>query len=269
MDARVLVTGATSGIGEATVDLLQAEDVEVWGTARSREDLEALEGRGVHSLELDLADTTSIHEASTTVDPGQPLDGLVHNAGIGVPGAVEDLGPSAWRRQFQVNLFGPVELTRQLAPALRAGRGRIVLVSSLAALTHLPYYGAYSASKAALERVGDTLRLELADAGVDVTTVQPGPVATGFQDRSRLLLEEHVDVEASPHREAYQNVDDLVVDALPTVSTNAVAKAILRGLTAPRPPTRIPVGRLPWIGAKVLTWLPDRMQDRLLDWVFS
>lgn len=269
MADRVLLTGATSGIGQATIDRLLESGFEVWATARQPEDLDALEERGARAVELDLRDRDSLAAAAEAIGPGDPLDGLVHNAGIGIPGAVEDLEPEAWSKQFAVNVRGPLALTRELAPALRAAEGRIVAVSSLAALTHVPYYGAYCASKAALETAMDALRCELAPAGVDVTIVQPGPVETGFQPRSRRLLEAHVDVEDSPHREAYERVDEVFLAALPTVEAEDVAAAIERGLRDRRPPTRIPVGRRAWLGAKLLGWLPDRLQDRVLAWYFD
>lgn len=269
MARRVLVTGATSGIGEATVDRLLDEGADVLATARSAEDLERLAEQGADPIELELRDPDSLAEAAGEVGADRPLDGLVHNAGIGIPGAVEDLGRKAWQRQFDVNLFGPVELTRLLAPALREAEGRIVLVSSLAALTHLPYYAAYCASKAALETVGDTLRLEMGPAGVDVSIIEPGPVATRFQARAGALLGEHVDVEASPHADAYEGVDERFVESMPTVSADDVARAIMKGLTARRPPTRIPVGRRSWMATKVLGWLPDRLQDRMLRWALG
>lgn len=268
MGRRVLLTGATSGIGEATVGRLIDDGWDVLATARRKTDLEALAERGATPVRLDLTDDESIREAAAQVDPSEPLDGLVHNAGVGVLGAIEDLGPDAWRHQFAVNLFGPLELTRQLAPALRAAEGRIVFVSSLAALTHVPLYGAYCTSKSALETAGDTLRAEMASAGVDVTMVEPGPVETRFQPRARELLETYVDVEASPHRRSYERLEDAILGAMGEIPVEKVAKAIERGLTARRPPTRIPVGRLAWIGAKLVGWLPARVQDRVLGWFF-
>jgi short-subunit dehydrogenase len=266
--SRVLVTGATSGIGQATVDRLLARDVEVWATARSPEDLEALKARGARPVYLDLREDEAIADLAAELGPGEPLDGLVHNAGIGIPGAVEDLDRPALSAQLDVNVVGPIELTRRLAPGLRAAEGAIVLVSSLAALTHVPCYGGYCASKSALEALGDTLRLEMGPAGVDVCMVQPGPVATAFQDRSRRLLEAYVDVAASEYREAYERIDEAIIGSLPRVDVDDVAQAIERGLTAERPPTRIPVGRWAGLGAKLLGWLPDRVHDRVLRWLF-
>jgi short-subunit dehydrogenase len=269
MAGRVLVTGATSGIGRAALDRLLDRGFEVWATARSPEDLEALEDRGARPVYLDLREPEAIAEVAAELGPEEPLDGLVHNAGIGIPGAVEDLDREALGQQMAVNVVGPVDLTRRLAAGLRAAEGRIVLVSSLAALTPVPYYGGYCASKSALEALGDTLRLEMGPAGVDVCMVEPGPVATAFQARSRRLLAEHVDVEASVHRDAYERVDEAIVDSLPRVDVDDVAQAIERGLTAKRPPTRIPVGRLAGLGAKLLSWLPDRAHDRVLRWLFD
>lgn len=268
MARRVLVTGATSGIGAATVDRLMP-DWTVYATARRTEDLDELEAKGCHPVRLDLTDEASIRACAKAVGLEEGLDGVVHNAGIGIPGAIEDLPPEAWRQQLEVNVLGPTELTRLLSPALRRAKGRIVFVSSQAALTHLPLYGAYCASKQAIETVADTLRVELRDAGVKVSIVQPGPVQTRFQPRSRELLERYVDVDASPHRARYERVDEAIVDAAGSIPVEAVAAAIERGLTARWPPARIPVGRLSWLGAKVAQWLPASLQDRALRWFFK
>lgn len=269
MVRRVLVTGATSGIGEATVSRLLRSDWQVYATARREGDLEALEAQGCTPVRLDLTESGSIREAAQAVGLDSSLDGLVHNAGIGVPGAVEDLGPEAWRQQFSVNVFGPVELTRQLSPALRSGRGRVVFVSSQASITPVPYYGAYCASKAALEAVADALRFELRGSGAKVCIVQPGPVRTEFQGRAGELLDRYVDMEASPHSDAYESIDEAIVETAGTIPVEKVAKAIDRGLTSRWPPARIPVGRWAWMGAVVASWLPAWLQDRVLGYVFD
>jgi NAD(P)-dependent dehydrogenase (short-subunit alcohol dehydrogenase family) len=267
MAERVLVTGASSGIGEAAVERLLSEGFEVWATARSAEDRDRLDDRGARSIGLDLREPREIQTLAAEVG-SEPLDGLVHNAGIGVPGAVEDLDREAWLEQLEVNVVGPATLTRALAGALRDAEGRVVMVSSLAARTHVPFYGAYCASKAALEAAGDTLRAEMGPAGVDVSLVQPGPVATAFQARSRELLAEHVDVEESPHRESYERVAEAILERLPAVTADDVAAAIEECLTARRAPTRVAVGRLASLGTRALGWLPDRTQDRILRWLF-
>lgn len=269
MPRRVLLTGATSGIGAAAIKRLRSEGWEVYASARKEEDLEALKKKGCTPVELDLMDPESIEEAARSVGIESSLDGLVHNAGIGIPGAMEDLGWEAWHQQFRVNVFGPAELTRQLSPALRSGGGRVVFVSSQAAIIPVPYYGAYCASKRAVEAVGDALRFELASAGVKVCMVQPGPVRTEFQGRSEALLERFVDVEASPHGEAYERVDESIVKSAPGVSVEDVVDAIMRGLTGRWVPARVPVGRLAWLGAVVASWLPEALQDRVLRRVFE
>lgn len=266
MARRVLVTGATSGIGEATVDRLLDRGWTVLATARDPADLDGLEAAGARPVELDLADEASIAAAAREVGSDQPLDGIVHNAGIGIPGAVEDLDPSAWHDQFQVNVFGPVELTRRLAGPLREAGGRLVFVSSQAAISSVPLYGAYSASKAALESAGAALRAEMREAGVRVSLVQPGPVETPFQDRSRELLERHVDVDESPHSAAYEGVDRAVLEAAPGPTVDDVARAIERALTARWPPARIPVGRLSWLGVRLSQLLPTGLRDRVFRW---
>ncbi len=248
---------------------LLAEDWTVYATARRDGDLEELKARGCTPVRLDLSSLESIQEAAREVGIESTLDGLVHNAGVGIPGAIEDLGPGAWQQQFDVNVTGPIELTRQLSPALRSAKGRVVFVSSQAAITPVPYYGAYCASKRALEAVADALRFELREAGVEVCIVQPGPVRTEFQDRAGDLLDRYVDVEASPHRSAYERIDESILEAAGEIPVEKVAGAIIRALTGRWVPARVPVGWWAWAGAVLASWLPAKVQDRVLGRVFD
>jgi NAD(P)-dependent dehydrogenase (short-subunit alcohol dehydrogenase family) len=166
----VLVTGGSSGIGRCVARGLQARGYRVFATARRAPDLEVLRNEGFEAIPLELTDSASIREAADRVlerSEGR-LYGLFNNAGYGQTGAVEDLSREVLRAQFETNLFGPVELTNHIIPAMRRqGRGRIINNSSVLGLVALPFRGAYSASKFALEAITDSLRLELAGSGTN------------------------------------------------------------------------------------------------------
>ena len=137
---------------------------------------------------------------------GGRIDALFNNGAFAIPGAVEDLPRAALREIFETNLFGQVDLTNRLLPAMRAaGRGRMVMTSSVLGVVAAPWRGAYIATKFALEGITDTLRLELAGSGIHVVLIEPGPIATPFRaERRSRISSAHIDWRASPHRAAYE-----------------------------------------------------------------
>ena len=157
----VLITGCSSGIGRATALEAASRGHRVFATARDRAGLEELAGlSGIGALPLDVTDPESIRRAveAAAARTGR-IDALVNNAGYAQYGAVEDVSPEEWRRQFDVNLFGAIEVTRAVLPAMRQARGgTIVNVSSIAGKIAIPFSAPYSASKHALEAVSDALR---------------------------------------------------------------------------------------------------------------
>ena len=136
---------------------------------------------------------------------GGRIDALFNNGAFAIPGAVEDLPRAALRAIFETNLFGQIDLTNRLLPAMRAaGGGRVVFTSSVLGLVAAPWRGAYVATKFALEGIVDTLRLELAGSGVAIVLIEPGPIRTPFRRKSVPHFERHIDWQASPHRAAYE-----------------------------------------------------------------
>jgi NAD(P)-dependent dehydrogenase (short-subunit alcohol dehydrogenase family) len=196
----VLVTGCSTGIGEACARMLRDRGWTVYPTARKAGDLQALEAAGFTAIELDLADSASVLAAAAKVldlSDGQ-LGALVNNAGFGQPGAMEDLSREALRYQFEVNVFGMQQLTNQFIPLFRKqGRGRIVNVSSVVGRVALPFLGAYSASKFAMEAISDALRVELVDSGVAVSLIEPGPIITAFRTNAVEKTDEAIDTGSS------------------------------------------------------------------------
>ena len=179
---RILLTGASSGIGLEAALRLTERGHQVWGTSRDRERLPRVPG--LHPLALDLRSPDSIHEAVAAARAAAgAFDVLVNNAGSGHFGPLEHLDEEVVQDQFRILVFGPLQIVRLLLPDLRATRGRILNVSSLAARFPIPYMGPYSAAKAALSALSWNLQMELCHQGVEVVDLQPGDVLTGFNAR--------------------------------------------------------------------------------------
>lgn len=204
----ILVTGCSSGIGRACSILLKRDGWNVYATARTPQDLEELGKLGLHAIHLDYTDTNSIHHAFDTVmeDTGGRLDAVFNNGAYGQPGAVEDLSTDVLRAQFEANFFGVHELTSLCLPIMRnQGHGRIINCSSVLGFVPAPWRGAYVASKYALEGLTSTLRLELANTGVHVSLIEPGPLATRFSESALQKFLDNIDIENSAYRKFYES----------------------------------------------------------------
>lgn len=271
----VLVTGASSGIGRATALLLRDRGWTVYPTARRPEDLDALHAEGFEPIPLELSDPASVESAARTVLDrcGNRLGALVNNAGYGQPGALEDVSRDALRRQFETNVIGPADLTARLIPAFRAQcAGRIVFLSSVVGRVAIPFMGAYCASKYAVEALGDEWRMELAAAGISVSLVEPGPIATSFRRRTvREARAGGLDaLQSSPFAAHYARDwhDEVRTFTRPTdvfrKPPEAVAQKILHALESPRPRTRYPVTLAAHLGAWASRHLPPRLLDALM-----
>lgn len=178
-----LLTGAGSGIGHAVARLLLERGEEVLAVARSPSRAEEMTAAlpGLRTLVADLADAGAVEGLAGSLP--HALDSVVHAAGAVELGAVADLSAAAWTDQLAVNLVAPALLTRVALPALRTARGTVVLVNSGAGLRANPQWAAYAASKHGLRALADALRAEEQEAGVRVTSVYPGRVATGMQQK--------------------------------------------------------------------------------------
>ena len=207
----ILVTGCSTGIGAHCARALAAEGWDVHATARTPDDVAALRADGLTAHTLDYAEPETIRDTLGAVleRTGGRLGALFNNGAYSQPGAVEDLPIAALREQFEANLFGWAELTNRVVPVMRAqpagpfGRGRIVHCSSILGLVPFRWRGAYNASKFALEGLMLTQAMELRDASIHVAMIEPGPVRSHIALNALRHAERHIDVEASPHREAY------------------------------------------------------------------
>ncbi|MBZ0092292.1 MAG: SDR family NAD(P)-dependent oxidoreductase [Sulfuricellaceae bacterium] len=266
----VLITGCSSGIGLCLAQGLNARGYRVFATARQPADVANLRALGLESLRLDLADTDSIQAALDAIFAltGGTLFALINNGAYGQPGAVEDLRREVLREQFETNLFGTVDLSNRVIPAMRRqGHGRIVQISSLLGLVALPYRGAYTASKYALEGLSDTLRLELHGSGIAVCLVEPGPVSSHFRANAHAAYRKNIDAENSAHRDIYRAMERRLTKPGPaapfTLPPEAVLAKVIAALESRKPKSRYYVTFPTYLFAVLRRLLPNPA----LDWV--
>jgi NAD(P)-dependent dehydrogenase (short-subunit alcohol dehydrogenase family) len=266
--ARVaVVTGASSGIGEATVHALLGAGWRVYAGARRVERMQALVEAGARVLALDVTQESSMRTLRDTVlaEAGR-IDALVNNAGYGSYGAIEEVPLQEGRRQFDVNVFGLARMVQLVLPAMReARRGRIVNIASIGGKIHEPLGGWYHATKFAVEGFSDCLRMELAPFGIDVVVVEPGAIRTEWNAIARAGLRQHSGRGPYAAQAARQVALMAAADAsVLSSSPRVVARGVLRALTAHRPRTRYAVGG----GARSILllrrFLPDRTFDALM-----
>ena len=235
----ILITGCSTGIGYNAAELLKERGHRVIATARKFEDVARLENMGFESLQLDLADSSSIQNAVTAMlklTNGR-CDAVFHNGAFGQPGAVEDLSREVLRFQFETNVFGTHELTNLLLPVMRKqGHGRIIYNSSILGLVAMRYRGAYNASKYALEGLADTLRLELHDTNIFVSLIEPGPILSSFRQNSFALYQKNINKDMSVHKSAYETIEARLQKegaAMPfTLPAEAVTAKVIHALEA-------------------------------------
>ncbi|MBU6459998.1 MAG: SDR family NAD(P)-dependent oxidoreductase [Proteobacteria bacterium] len=267
----VIITGCSSGIGLCLAQGLFARGWVVIATARQQEDVEQLTALGLYSVKLDVSQETSIKTALDNIlhiTDGR-IDALVNNAGYGQPGAIEDLSRKCLQQQFETNFFGPFSLTNHILPYMRQqGQGRIINISSILGLVAMPYRGAYNASKFAIEAWSDTLRMELAGTGIEVSLIEPGPILSNFRSNSLLAFEANINATHSFHRNKYQ----IMLERLKkkgasqpfTLSPNSVLKKTIHALEASTPKTRYYVTFPTYIFSFLRHILPTSILDKCL-----
>lgn len=270
-DRSVLITGCSSGIGYASAKLLKAKGWRVFATVRKDADLVRLESEGFETFRLDYTDPITISEcvADITERTGGNLFGLFNNGAYGQPGALEDISRAALTAQFEANVFGWHELTRDCLKLMRAnGGGRIVNNSSVLGLTAMKWRGAYCATKFAIEAMSDTLRLELKGTNIHVSLIEPGPIATRFVEHAMAAFDRNVDESLSHYKENYVRQRQRLGGGgakrfkLPP---EAVAVKLLHALESRKPRRRYYVTVPTYVMAWARRLLPPPALDRLLD----
>ena len=285
----VVITGTSTGIGRAAALRLFRDGAGVLAGVRKHADAEGLlaeaaEQRGASTvagqivpLLLDVADQASLRLATRHVDETVGNDGLwalVHNAGIAMPGPVEFVSASDWRRQFDVNLFGPIELTQALLPLLRRGVAthgahvpRLMIVSSIGGRIAQAVNAPYTCSKFAASALGDSLRLELRRQGIGVTVLEPGAIATPIWAKGEAFARDFSS-DHPAHQLYGPEIDGITRlaarSAAGAIPPDRAADAIARALYARRAPARVLVGRDAKLGAFFKNWLPTAWFDAIL-----
>lgn len=265
----VLITGTSSGIGEACARHLAGLGFNVFAGVRRTEDGERVAGPRIEPVIVDVTDGGSVASAAAAIGSSvgnSGLAGLVNNAGIAVAGPLEFIDIRDFQRQLDVNVTGVLRTTQAMLPHLRNARGRIVNVSSIGGRVAIPLVGPYAASKFALEGMSDSLRRELRPWGMHVSLIEPGAVATPIWDKGVDQAEELERDAPAEVRERYGEIIDAVrkqseKNRTEGVPPREVAEAVAHALTADKPKIRYLVGRDAKMRAPMATVMPDRIMD--------
>lgn len=270
----VVITGVSTGLGQATAAALAHRGYRVFGSVRKLEDAATLEknlGPLFTPLLFDVTDSAAISMAVTEVkekigDIG--LNALVNNAGIVIPGPLKYTSLEDFRRHFEVNLFGLLDVTQQFLPLLGAVKnaphspGRIVNISSVSGKIAYPFMGGYAASKHALEAMSDSLRRELLLYGVDVILVEPGTTRTPIKEKYTEQIERYAE---SDYGEMFAGLEIQVAEREKTgLPVQKVVDVICTAVTSEHPKTRYAIPRKRLTSWLLPRWLPDRWLDRLV-----
>lgn len=265
----VVITGASSGIGRASVELMSQAGWQVFATVRKPADQDKLRSQNIVPVLMDVEDPASISAAGQEIESqlgGSGLDGLVNCAGIGVARPVEYASLDDIRQIFEINVFGQIAVTQALSRLLRQNRGRIVNVTSIGVNIAIPFGGLLNSSKSAFAMLSDSLRLELRPFGVRVIAIEPGAIATPAVEKTLGDIEkviENMPAEAqAQYGEMLRNFGQKAYAREKSGSPpEVVARAVHHALTSTRPRIRYRVGK----HAKLLATLPKVLPESLLD----
>jgi NADP-dependent 3-hydroxy acid dehydrogenase YdfG len=240
------ITGASSGLGRALAEEVLARGGRVVATARRPEVLRDLTEKypeAARALRLDVTNQRNVKAAiANAVKEFGRLDVIVNNAGYGLVGAIEESSDEQVKRQFDTNVFGVLNVTREVLPVLREQKsGHIVNIGSLVGFTAFPAFGVYSATKFALEGLSEALAAETAGLGIKTTIVEPGAFHTGFSERS-------VDIGENRLPEVYPVTDEMLgafsyYDSPATGDPRKAAGLIVEAVESENPPFRLPLGQ--------------------------
>jgi NADP-dependent 3-hydroxy acid dehydrogenase YdfG len=285
----VLITGCSSGIGEATARRLAGHGWTVYASARRLESIEQLADTGCKLLQLDVTDEQSMRAAVETVEREHGAVGvLVNNAGYSQGGPIEQVPLEAVRRQFETNVFGVIALTQLVLPAMRKQHwGKIVNIGSMGGRLTFPGGGLYHATKYSLEAISDALRFEVKGFGVDVVLVEPGLITSDFAKTAVATVGEARDADGAGQREtaggagavggaggAYNDFNVKLAAMTAGVyespvrhlggGPDVVAKAIAKAISRRRSPSRMLLTPSAHLTVLQRRLLPDRLWDAMM-----
>jgi NAD(P)-dependent dehydrogenase (short-subunit alcohol dehydrogenase family) len=272
---QVLVTGTSTGIGEATARRLDRDGHTVFAGVRREEDGRRLQEGASPRLTpvlLDVTDEAAIAAAVKTITDqvgASGLDGLVNNAGIARGGPLEYLPLEEWRTQLEVNVIGQVAVTQAFIPLLRQAQGRVVFIGSVGGRLATPLMSPYNASKFAIAGIAESLRHELRPFGIRVVLVEPGGVKTAIWDKGQAYADELRQRLPAEAIERYRSLIEGLEKGVEfqkrhAVSADKVADVIMHALESPRPRARYLVGRDALVVGMGTRLLPDSVKDALI-----
>ncbi len=265
----VLITGCSSGIGQALAQRFAKQGDAVIATARKPESMANLAALGCRTLALDVNDAQSRQQLADQLS-GQTIDILVHNAGISAMGPLLELPEDKLRGQFETNVIAPVLLTRALFPLMRGSSAPLIVnIGSVSGILTTPFAGAYCASKAALHAISDAMRMELAPFGFQVTTVQPGAIQSNFGAAATANVTAWLD-----DNSLYAAIRDGILARAGASQVNATpaedfADELVRQLSAGRAPRETRIGHGSRTFPALKRWLPGARLDRVLSGKFG
>jgi NAD(P)-dependent dehydrogenase (short-subunit alcohol dehydrogenase family) len=265
----VLITGCSSGLGEATARAFRADGYLTVATARNVESLADLKAIGCETLQLDVTDESSRCAAVEKAERRfGPVGILVNNAGYGQYGPLEEISPELLRRVFETNVFGMLRIAQLVLPGMRsAGRGRIVNISSVAGRVTTQGGGAYHMTKFAVESLADALRPEVKPFGIDVVNVLPGPFVSRYGEKAVASIPDTGT--ASPYADYKRGIAKYVRNfvrpgGFGVMTADEVARVVLKAGTVKRPRTRYNVGFFAKWGPIGRALSPDRLVDAVM-----
>lgn len=263
MKKSILITGATSGIGEYASRILAERGWVVWAGYRSLLNHKVVSHENVRPLELDVTDAASVQRARKTIEQsGIPLHALLNNAGVGLGGPLELLDIEEIRNVYEVNVFGNIRVTQVFLPLLRKHSGRIINMSSIAGITGVPFMIPYSSSKFAVEGISEGLRRELSKQKIHVSTIEPGPIKTALWDKS---LRQSVDALGKSLEPYWSNPDQLdkflASNQKHFVRIETLHHAILHAAESARPKARYLVYPTNWLVRLLVRLSPTSFID--------
>jgi len=264
----IIITGCSTGIGLETAKYLNDKFITVYPTARDQKDVEMLKGLGFeYAMQLDVRNPKQITKVIEAVLAKEgKIDVWFNNAGFGQAGAVEDIETNILKEQFETNVFGLHECTRQIIPVMRKqGYGKIIQHSSVLGLISLFGRGAYNASKYAIEGLTDTLRLELKGSNIHAVLLNTGPITSDFRKTAMKTLRENVDIENSVFKQTYAKKLNGKDKKVPfNEEASSVAAIVHKIILADNPKPRYYITKATYLLGVIKRVVSTTVLDRLL-----
>ncbi|MFS0724900.1 SDR family NAD(P)-dependent oxidoreductase [Paenibacillus sp. 1P07SE] len=268
----VVVTGTSSGIGQATAKRLAADGFYVLAGVRRPEDAAKMNSKNIEAVIVDITNVDTLKALAERVEKdslGRRLRAVVNNAGIAVNAPLEMVPLDELRRQLEVSVIGQVAVIQALTPALLTSGGRVVNIGSLGGKVSMPGFGIYSAAKFAMEAINDSLRREMASFGLKVIMITPGGVSTRMSEQGIKTAERLARLMTPDQHRRHDRLFVAVKALAETWAKDGVrpekaATVISRAIHDRKPRTRYTVGRDAALLTRLVRFLPDRLLDRML-----